>query len=53
MPPHAADELSSYLAPGAHVQVWGHAVKNRYGKTVEVEHIAELVDDDDASANAD
>ncbi|MFM0217083.1 MULTISPECIES: hypothetical protein [Paraburkholderia] len=55
MAPHAADELSSYLAPGAHIQVWGHAVKNRYGKTVEVEHIAELVDDDDdeASMNAD
>lgn len=44
MPPHAAAELVSYLEPGAHIQVWGHGVKNRHGKTIEVEEIAELVD---------
>jgi hypothetical protein len=44
MPPHAAEELSGYLAPGAHIQVWGHGVKNRHGKTIEVDDIAELVD---------
>jgi len=48
MPPHAADELSSYLEPGAHIQVWGHGVKNRYGRTIEVDDIAELVDAADA-----
>jgi hypothetical protein len=46
MPPHAAEELASYLESGAHIQVWGHGVKNRYGKTIEVSDIAELVDDD-------
>lgn len=50
MPPHAAEELSSYLEPGAHIQVWGHGVKTRYGRTIEVDDIAELVDADDASA---
>lgn len=49
MPPHAAAELSSYLEPGAHIQVWGHGVKNRYGRTIEVDDIAELVDAGDAS----
>jgi hypothetical protein len=46
MPPHAAAELASYLEPGAHIQVWGHGVKNRYGKTIEVDDIAHLVDAD-------
>jgi hypothetical protein len=50
MPPHAAEELSGYLEPGAHIQVWGHGVKNRYGKTIEVDDIAELVDAEDPSA---
>jgi hypothetical protein len=44
MPAHAAQELASYLAPGTHIQVWGHGVKNRFGKTIEVDDIAELVD---------
>jgi hypothetical protein len=44
MPPHAAAELSSYLEPGAHIQVWGQGVKSRYGQTIEVDDIAELVD---------
>jgi hypothetical protein len=49
MPPHAAEALSSYLAPGAHIQVWGRGVKNRYGTSIEVDDIAELVDADDAT----
>jgi hypothetical protein len=44
MPPHAAAELSGYLTPGAHVHAWGRGVKNRHGRTIEVEEIAELVD---------
>jgi hypothetical protein len=44
MPPHAAAELAAYLAPGAHVQAWGQGVKNRYGRTIEVDEIAELID---------
>lgn len=44
MPPHAATALASYLAPGAHVHAWGHGVRNRHGRTVEVDEIAELVD---------
>jgi hypothetical protein len=43
MPPHAAAELASYLAPGAHVQAWGHGIGNRHGRTIEVEEIAELI----------
>ncbi len=45
MPPHAAAELSAYLSPGAHVQAWGHGVKNRHGRAIEVDEIAELVDE--------
>lgn len=44
MPPHAAAELASYLAPGAHIQAWGHGVRNRHGCAIEVDEIAELVD---------
>ncbi|UGS89400.1 hypothetical protein KOL96_03870 (plasmid) [Ralstonia wenshanensis] len=44
MPPHAATELASYLTPGAHVHAWGHGLKNKFGKTLEVDEIAELVD---------
>jgi hypothetical protein len=44
MPPHAAAELAAYLAPGAHVHAWGHGVKNRHGRTIEVHEIAELID---------
>ena len=44
MPAHAAEELAGYLAPGAHIQVWGHGVKNRHGTSIEVDEIAELVD---------
>jgi hypothetical protein len=44
MPPHAAAELIDYLSPGAHVHAWGHGVKNRHGRTLEVDEIAELVD---------
>jgi hypothetical protein len=39
--------LFSYLEPGAHVQVWGHGVKNKYGRTIEVDDIAQLVDAED------
>lgn len=52
MPPHAAESLSSYLEPGAHIQVWGHGVKNRHGKTIDVDDIAELVDAQDLPAKA-
>ncbi|MFS0757612.1 hypothetical protein ABC383_23390 [Noviherbaspirillum sp. 1P10PC] len=44
MPPHAAAELASYLAPGALVQAWGHGMRNRHGCVIEVDEIAELVD---------
>ncbi|RFU47926.1 hypothetical protein [Paraburkholderia sp. DHOC27] len=44
MPPHAAEELAAYLTPRVHIQVWGHGVKNRFGRTIEVDDIAELVD---------
>jgi hypothetical protein len=49
MPPHAAAELASYLAPGAHIHAWGHGIRNRYGRTVEVDEIAELVDAENAA----
>jgi hypothetical protein len=48
MPPHAAAELAAYLRPGAHVHAWGHGVKNRHGVTIEVDEIAELVDESPA-----
>ncbi len=44
MPPHAAAELVAYLTPGAHVQAWGPGVKNKFGRTLDVHDIAELVD---------
>lgn len=44
MPPHAAAELATWLSPGAHVKAWGHGVKTRHGRTIEVDEIAELVD---------
>lgn len=44
MPPHAAAELADYLSPGAHVHAWGHGVRNRHGRTIEVDEIAQLVD---------
>jgi hypothetical protein len=44
MPTYAAAELAKYLAPGAHVQAWGPGIKNRRGRTIEVDEIAELVD---------
>jgi hypothetical protein len=43
MPPHAAAELASYLVQGAHVQAWGHGVKNKFGRTIDVHDIAQLV----------
>ncbi|SAK97931.1 hypothetical protein AWB76_07469 [Caballeronia temeraria] len=49
MPPHAASELASFLSPGAHVHAWGHGTKNRYGCTIEVDEIAELIDEADAA----
>jgi hypothetical protein len=45
MPPHAAQALSDYLAPGAHVHAWGYGVKNRNGRCIEVDEIAHLVDE--------
>lgn len=48
MPPHAAAELADYLTPGVHVQAWGHVIKNRWGCTVDVDEIAELVDAGDS-----
>ncbi|GAB7537840.1 hypothetical protein [Burkholderia sp. 3C] len=53
MPPHAAAELASYLEPGAHVQAWGQGVTNRHGRTVEVDEIAELVDEDTVASALD
>lgn len=47
MPPHAAAELVEYLTPGVHVQVWGLGVKSRFGRTIEVHEIAQLVDADE------
>ena len=44
MPPHAAAELADYLTPGLHVHAWGHGVRTRHGRTIEVDEIAELVD---------
>ncbi|MGF6770184.1 hypothetical protein P3T18_002663 [Paraburkholderia sp. GAS199] len=49
MPPHAASGLTSYLTPGAHVHAWGHGVRNRHGRTIEVDEIAELVDAETAT----
>ncbi|MDR5740469.1 hypothetical protein [Caballeronia sp. LZ016] len=45
MPPHAADALSDYLEPGAHVHAWGHGMKSRFGRSIEVDEIAHLVDE--------
>lgn len=45
MPPHAAAELVSYLTPGVHVQAWGDGFESRFGRTINVHEIAELVDD--------
>lgn len=47
MPPHAAAELADYLSPGVHVHAWGDGVATRYGKTIDVTDIAELVDADE------
>ncbi|WP_322033859.1 hypothetical protein [Paraburkholderia sp. J76] len=44
MAPHAAAELASYLAPGFHVQAWGAGIRNRHGRTIDVDEIAELID---------
>ncbi|CAM3653403.1 S1 motif domain-containing protein [Bordetella sputigena] len=44
MPPDTAAYLATYLTPGMHVQAWGHGIRNRYGCTMEVEAIAELID---------
>ena len=44
MPPHAAAELASYLTPGVHVHAWGHGLKNKFGRTLDVDEIAEVVD---------
>lgn len=49
MPPHAATELAAYLSPGAHVHAWGSGVKNRHGRAIEVDEIAELVDEQQTS----
>ncbi|WP_321894966.1 hypothetical protein [Paraburkholderia heleia] len=47
-PPHLSRQIArcvaSYLAPGAHVQAWGHGIRNRHGRTIEVDEIAERVD---------
>ncbi|WP_244850912.1 hypothetical protein [Caballeronia sp. SL2Y3] len=48
MPPHAAEALSEYLTPGAHVHAWGYGVKNRLGRSIEVDEIAHLIDDEGA-----
>lgn len=49
MPPHAAAELAAYLEKGMHVQAWGHGVKTKHGRTIDVHEIAELVDAEDAA----
>jgi len=46
MPPHGAAELANYLVPGVHVQAWGHGVGNKFGRTIDVHDIAELIDSD-------
>ena len=51
MPAHAAADLVSYLEPGAHIQVWGHGVKNKYGRVIEVDDIAALVEADSAESS--
>lgn len=45
VPPHAATALADYLSPGAHVRVWGTAISTRYGTTIDVSDIAELIDE--------
>jgi hypothetical protein len=44
VPPHAGDALRDYLTPGASVYAWGHGVKNRFGRVVDVDDIAHWVD---------
>ena len=44
MPPLAAAALTDYLRPVTHVRVWGAAVSTRYGTTIDVSDIAELID---------
>jgi hypothetical protein len=44
MPPHAAEALADYLQPEIHVRAWGHAIKTRYGMTIEVSDLAMLID---------
>lgn len=46
MAPHNAVALADYLVPGAHVQAWGQGVTSAFGTTIDVEHIAHLVDAD-------
>lgn len=46
VPPHAAAELADYLTPGAYVEAWGEEIKNRFGRVIDVHHIALLVDDE-------
>lgn len=43
MPPHAAAELSTYLAPGARVYGWGKGISTPLGQVLEVDEIAERV----------
>jgi hypothetical protein len=44
MPPHAAQDLQDYLAPGAQVHAWGEGVKNKHGRTIDVYEIAALTE---------
>lgn len=42
--PASLPETQGKEAPGAHVQAWGAGARNRHGRTIEVDEIAELVD---------
>ncbi|PMS32173.1 hypothetical protein B0G57_12373 [Trinickia symbiotica] len=46
IPHHTAEQLRTYLTPGARVQAWGDLVETGYGRTLEVSEIAEQADID-------
>ena len=42
--PHAAKKLATWLKLGAHIRALGHDVRNKHGHALEVDEIAEWVD---------
>ncbi|MEI7297503.1 hypothetical protein WCQ02_35765 [Paraburkholderia tropica] len=44
MPHEVAENLGAYLEIGKWVQAWGHAVNSRFGQTLDVTEIAQLID---------